>query len=266
MARVAANQDRADEMRRRFIYAQKVRVRVLENKGRMTRDEEAVYDVTPQLSKVDKKLVELRAAWMDKKTREQYTGTGKTPEVHGVRNIIDRALAESLRDSLVNNKDSKDGISSHLFPLTSEQAERYRFTLKGKEQHRGRPAVRIAFEPRERKKDSREKSESDDDRAVWEGEALIDEEDQQPIYVWTRLARGIPMFVRVMFGTNIQQLGFALSYAKIGDHLWFLASYGGEFRLRAVFFYARTVTIGLQNSDFRLASADSRLVPTEQEP
>jgi hypothetical protein len=41
--------------------------------------------------------------------------------------------------------------------------------------------------------------------------------------------------------------------------LWFPASYGSEFFLRLFFGYSRTVTVSLENTDFRLAEAESRI-------
>ena len=51
--------------------------------------------------------------------------------------------------------------------------------------------------------------------------------------------------------TNLKGLGFSVSYQKFADGLWFPVSYGGEFELRAVFFYSRKISVSMANSDFR---------------
>jgi len=52
-------------------------------------------------------------------------------------------------------------------------------------------------------------------------------------------------------------LGFAVSYQKFDDGVWFPVSYGGEFELKAVFFYKRAISIAMTNSDFRRADVTS---------
>jgi hypothetical protein len=43
------------------------------------------------------------------------------------------------------------------------------------------------------------------------------------------------------------------------DGIWFPASFGGEFEVRAVFFYKRTISVNLKNSDFRRTEVNSTL-------
>ena len=67
------------------------------------------------------------------------------------------------------------------------------------------------------------------------------------------------MAVRILLGTNIRGLGFSVSYQKFADGVWFPVSYGGEFEVRAVFFYQRKISVAMTNSDFRRADVTSNI-------
>jgi hypothetical protein len=41
--------------------------------------------------------------------------------------------------------------------------------------------------------------------------------------------------------------------------VWFPVSYGGEFEVRALFLYKRTMTISMANSDFRRVDVASKI-------
>ena len=69
----------------------------------------------------------------------------------------------------------------------------------------------------------------------------------------------IPKWVTVLFGTNVQQLGFKVTYKKFDEGLWFPVTYGGEFKLKALFFYSRRVSMSMQNSGFQHAVVNSRV-------
>ena len=67
------------------------------------------------------------------------------------------------------------------------------------------------------------------------------------------------VWVKTIFGTNLKHLGFKVDYAKFEDGVWFPVSYGGEFQLKVVFFYGRTMVVTLRNSDFRQTSVSTNL-------
>jgi hypothetical protein len=79
------------------------------------------------------------------------------------------------------------------------------------------------------------------------------------VLVTTNLAFGIPMAVKILLGTNIRGLGFSVAYQKFADGVWFPVSYGGEFEVRAVFFYKRSISVSLTNSDFRRTDVTSKV-------
>jgi hypothetical protein len=69
----------------------------------------------------------------------------------------------------------------------------------------------------------------------------------------------MPLLVKTLLGTNVHGVGFTVTYQKFADGLWFPVSYGGEFELRAVFFYHRIIAIAMTNSDFRRMDVSSNV-------
>ncbi|MEO8595660.1 MAG: hypothetical protein ABI759_20240 [Candidatus Solibacter sp.] len=67
----------------------------------------------------------------------------------------------------------------------------------------------------------------------------------------------IPAAVKVLLGTDIKGLGFNVTYQKFEDGVWFPVSYGGEFEVRAVFFYKRKISVNMTNTGFRRTKVDS---------
>ncbi len=87
--------------------------------------------------------------------------------------------------------------------------------------------------------------------AAWKGVALIDAAEYQPVSVTTDLAARTPLAVKVLLGSDVKGLGFSISYEKIADGVWFPVSFGGEFEVRGLFLYKRTISISLVNKNFR---------------
>ena len=137
--------------------------------------------------------------------------------------------------------------------MTAQEQSRYGFRLVGTEDYRGRSVFRIAFEPRRG-------AVQGEGSPCWKGEALIDAQDYQPMTVETSLADKIPMLVKTLLGTDIRGLGFSVTYRKFEDGVWFPVSYGGEFEVRGLFFYKRTISVSMQNSDFRRTAVASTVV------
>jgi hypothetical protein len=77
--------------------------------------------------------------------------------------------------------------------------------------------------------------------------------------VFTKLSRKIPFFVRTALGTDLPGVGFSVTYKRQPDGVWFPASFGTEFRLKAVFFIKRDISVSLQNSGFEHTHVDSTL-------
>ncbi len=251
MLRVAENQDRAQALRTAYIYHQNILVRANYTNGKLAHEQTADYTIMPTEHGIKRE----RTAFLGK-----YTEHGKVVEYHDpgqheghIHVQIDGEVCESLLDDINNDKETKDGISKDLFPLTASEQKHYNFHLKGTEDYRGTRVYSISFEPKKG-----EDIDGDGD-GPWEGEALIDQQEFQPVLVTTHLAFKMPIAVRVLLGTNIEHVGFKVTYKKFDDNIWFPVTYGGEFRVRAVFFWARRVGISLQNSDFHKAEVSSKV-------
>jgi hypothetical protein len=242
MARVAENQARAQEMRRAFVYNQKILARFNRTNGKMAREEKLQYLVTPTPKGIEKKLTHFEGKYQSKGKIVSYDEPGKQYKDLDV----DGDLIKDMVNEMTGDQESKDGIGHDLFPLTADEQAKYVFTLEGKEVYRGRQVYRVSFRPKPHT-----------DGANWKGEALIDAAECQPVTVTTKLASRIPMAVKVLLGTDIKGLGFAVSYEKFDEGLWFPVSYGGEFHIRAVFFYARNMSISMVNSGFERAKVTS---------
>lgn len=239
MALVGANQDRAMQARAEFVYNQDQLVRLLKPNGKLACEAHSQFVVTPTA----------------KGERKQQTMFAAKGIVHGkeveyrskedLKDGIDSSLCTEFRDFGSESKD-KDGVSRDLFPLAGKELRFYDFTLEGEEVYQGVQAYKVSFEPKDKLGER-----------PWAGEALISKTDFEPIMVTTRLAFKIPIAVRVVLGTNLEHLGFKVSYRKFDDGVWFPVSYGGEFRLRVLFFYARRVGISIRNDGFTRAKVDS---------
>jgi hypothetical protein len=244
MARVAENQARAQDLRRAYIYNQKVVARFHRTNGKLAREEKLEYVVAPTPSGIEKKLAHFEGKYERKGQLISYGEPGRQD-----KNLdIDGDLIQDMVNDMTGDTEARDGIGHDLFPLTANEQGKYIFTLEGKDIYRGRKIYRISFRPKPHEED-----------AEWKGEALIDQEECQPLLVSTRFATHIPIAVKVLLGTDIKGLGFAVSYEKFDDGLWFPVSYGGEFHIRAVFFYSRNMSISMVNTGFTRANVSSKI-------
>ncbi|MBV8812827.1 MAG: hypothetical protein JO033_29505 [Acidobacteriaceae bacterium] len=241
MQRVATNQDRGQTERNQYVYEQHIRVDIRRINGKLAREEKADLLVLPAAKGNTKKTESLKGRYWKKGHYIDFTGD-PAPDSGG----LDGSLAKSFREDLIND-DSKDGIGKDLFPLTTNEQKDLKFTLEGETVVAGRPAYRIAFGP------------ADKNDYTWAGEALIDKEDFQPVSVYTRLSRKLPLFVRTMLGTDLPGLGFTTQYKRVEPGVWFPVSFGTEFRLHAVFFINRIITVSMESTSFKHTSADSKI-------
>ncbi len=239
MKQVAANQDRAQQERKQYVYEQHVKVAIRRTNGKLAREEVSDVLVTPDAKGVQRKEESIRGRYWKKGQYHEFHAE-PVPEAGG----LDGSLAHEFRDELLND-DSKDGLAKDLFPLTTDEQKNMKFELEREEVIAGRPAYRIQFRP------------ADKNDIAWAGEALIDKQELQPVSVFTRLSRRIPLFVRAMLGTDLPGLGFSTTYKRLDKNIWFPASFGTEFRLHAVFFINRTISVSMDNRNFKKTSAES---------
>lgn len=241
MARVAANQDRSDALRKQYVYRQHIRIATRRSNGKVQREESADYDVIPAPDDTKKELKLLTGRYWNKGKYEAFQGQ----PVPGTGSL-DGGLIEGFRDDLLNEK-TKDGLAKNLFPLTSEEQKTYEFKLLGREVEAGRSVYHIAFRPKDR------------EEITWAGEAYIDAAEFEPVRVFTKLSRRIPLGVRIFLGTDLPGIGFNVVYKRQEDGVWFPATFGTEFKIHAVFFINRQVTISLENSGFEHTHVESRM-------
>jgi hypothetical protein len=254
MVRVAANQDRSESLRKEYVYKQHIHIATHKPKSRMMREETADYDVVPLPDGTQKQLKSLTGRYWTKGKYVAFQGK-PVPEAAGtdadlIQNLrnhepvpeagrTDADLIHNLRNNLLNDK-SKDGLAHDLFPLTSEEQKNYQFKLLGQEVEAGRSVYHIAFAPK------------DEEEPTWAGEAFIDAAEFQPVRVFTRMSRRIPLLVRTMW-FDLPGFGFNVVYKRQEDGVWFPSSFGTEFQMQfgpLFFFNNRDISISLQNSGF----------------
>jgi hypothetical protein len=243
MAKVAANQDRAQTARTAYVYNQELLTRMLRPNSKLAREERREYVVTPTEKGATKDL---------SKFTGKYERNGKLYEYdhpsYRKQNVdIDGELIESLAEDLVNDKESKDGIATDLFPLTTEEQVNYTFKLEETKKYRGRDVYRITFQPK------------DKEEFGWAGEALIDTHEYQPVSVTTHMARGIPWAIKAFLGINLRQFGFSVGYKPVEDGIWFPVTYGTECRLELFWGYKRVITMAMTSSNFKKADVQSTI-------
>jgi hypothetical protein len=244
MERVGRNQEEAQELRRQYTFRQKQLLRMNRGNGKIAREEHREYQVSPGPHGVARELAHFDGRYEYKGKYVSYDRPG-----YEYKDMdIDGDLINDLSEDMTNDKHSRDGIGCDLFPLTAKEQRKYNFRLLANETYHGQSVYRVAFEP---------KPHQEFDEAGWKGEALIDAAEFQPVQVHTTLAIRIPLVVKTLLGTDIKGLGFAVSYQKFEDGVWFPVSYGGEFEVRAVFFYKRRISVNLTNTEFRRASVNS---------
>lgn len=244
MAKVAGNQDRAEAARTSYVYQQKILVRLIRTGGKLGREEDREYTVAPGPNGITREMVHFSGKYGVNGKEYSFSEPGQ----HYQDKDIDANIAKNLADGFGGDEKTRDGVNEDLFPLTARKQTDYKFTLAREENWHGHEVFRILFEPAHQSKEI---------EIVWAGETLIDKSDFSPVLITTHLAKGVPLAVKIFLGTNIRQIGFKVTYEKVGDGVWFPVNYSGEFGLRILFGYARTISVGMINSDFRKADVQS---------
>jgi hypothetical protein len=254
MKKVATHVEQATETRQQYVYNQKIRSSLIRASGQLSRKEKREYTVLPTSQGTEKKLVSFSGEYSRGKQILPYDKPGfKYKDMD-----VDGELINELTDSLVNDKESRDGIPHSLFPLSNKDLGYYRFWLTGETEYNNRRTYKIEFEPL--KVDHCIDFDSEDGcDGAWKGEAWIDAEELQPVRVVTQLAFKIPWGVRVFLGTNLRQTGFSITYKRLAENVWFPVTYGTEFRLNVLWGYKRTIALSLESTDFQKTNASSKI-------
>lgn len=287
MIRVAVNQDAAEAERAHYVYVQHTRMASRRGKAVMC-EEITDYRFTPsaddtheQLLKVDGRFLKNhkyvaysallprdedkpkdadkdkdknkdQASTNDKDAKDKRDKDKKDKDKDPIfdpnsNETLDRDLVENLRWNLIHDK-SKDGISAHLFPLTSKDQADYAFHMVGRERLNDRNVFHITFRPNKK------------DDFGWSGDAYIDTQAFQPVLVTTGMARKIPFAVRTLLGTDVPGLGFTITYAPQPDGVWFPVTFSTEFKIHVLYFFHRQVFLNAENRDFEKTHVTSRIV------
>lgn len=277
MKKVAANTDAAAEARRQYVYQQRMRSSVLKGNGQVVCRESREYTVVPEQATTEKKLLSFSGECREGKQMVPYSSREATdPGLKEKSSDSDgRETLAGLMNDLANDPHSRDGIPRQLFPLGGDELQHYRFTLKGETTVKGRRSYEILFEPAARSGvcvdtgegrpegsvhiDPGKDSEDASCDRPWKGEVWIDADEYQPVRIDTKLVPGVPWGVRVFLGTNIRQMGFSLTYERASANVWFPSTYGTEFRFVVLWGFKRTITMSLENIDFRKTDAQSSI-------
>ena len=244
MSQVGINQARAEELRDQYVYTQKQLLRFVRANGKIAREERREYLVTPRLHKTKKHLVHFEGKYQE---HGQFFAFDKPHYEHKGLDL-DAELIDDMSRDMTDDGKARDGIGRDLFPLTYHQQLKYDFKLLGTETYQGRDVYRVSFVPKPHMED-----------ADWKGEALIDKKELQPVTVASDAAFKIPLLVKTLLGTNIKGIGFTLTYQKFEDGVWFPVTYGGEFDVRGLFLYRRTMSISMVNNDFHKLDVNSTI-------
>jgi len=247
MARVAANQDRSNELRSEYIYHQHIHVVSQKTNGTRMHEESADYLVLPTPSGSKKDLQLLKGRYRHKGRYLEFQGD-PAPD----QDALDGDLVHDLREDLANDK-SKDGLASDLFPLTTEAQKKHEFKLLGEETEQGRAVYHLSFRPKDK---------SDID---WAGEAFVDATEFEPVRVFTKLSRPIPFLMR-KFLVDLPGVGFNVEYRRQPDGVWFPSSFGTEFRFRVLMVLSRNISVSLENTDFEQTHVQSRITGYDTPP
>jgi len=241
MARVAANQDRGDALRKQYVYKQRIHILTHKPGGKLMREETADYNVVPTPGGTKKKLTLLTGRYWHKGRYKQFTGRPAPGE-----DSFDGDLIDDLRNDLSDDA-GKDGLARRWFPLTGEEQADYAFKLLGQEVLEGRSVFHISFQPK------------DNGEIPWAGEVYVDAVEFEPVRVFTRLAQRVPLMIRTLLGIDLPGMGFDVVYQRQPDGVWFPATLGTEFRIRAAFVINRQVSVSLDNSAFERTHVVSRM-------
>lgn len=245
MCRVAENQERAEKAREAYVYDMNLFVRLKRANGKLAREESRDYVVAPGAKGASRKLIKVEGKILDGKNSIAYAEAGyKTKDMD-----IDGAITDSFARELLWRKDSA-GPMVGWFPLTRNRIEHYTFRLDGEEKYRDYDVYKVSFQA---------KADDSFDDDCWKGEALIERREFQPVLITTVWSCKVPGAVKVLLGTNVQEVGAKITYQRFGEGVWFPVNCGGEMKLRVLFLYARTIAFAGKNAGFRKADVTTSI-------
>ena len=292
MARVAANQDKTEAMRSRYVYVQ--HARMTSRKGKRVMCEETTdYRVTPsgsdshfELTKLDGRLWRkdryiqydklepddggdqkkpANAESAQKGTKDQKDGNTASGKKNGADEKS--AAGKNQNDFSVEIDDTgldRDLVENMrrnlLYNKSKDGIDAHLFPLTSKAQ------ADYAFQLVGREHLNgrevyhvvfRPRDKSD---FAWKGDAYIDTVSYEPVLVSTGLSRKIPFAVRTFLGTDLPGLGFTVVYAPQPDGIWFPASFSTEFKIHVLFFFRREILLDAYDRDFEMTHVETKIL------
>jgi hypothetical protein len=238
MRRVSGNLDREEAARASFVYDQSVFVRLKRANGKLAREESREYTVAPTAKGAERKLVGVQGKILDGSRTINYVEAG----FHRKALDIDGALVDSFAREVASRKSAIPNMD--WFPFEAKQLDSYSFKLEGEERYHDYDVYRISFR-------------ETDPENTWEGEALIERNEFQPVLVTTAWTGHIPKAVIIALGTNVKQIGAKITFRRFDRNVWFPVSTGGELKVRVLFGYARTIAFSSMSSGFRKTDVKS---------
>jgi hypothetical protein len=238
MRRAAEKLDHAYTARLAWVYDQDVFVRLKRANGKLAREESRQYTVAPTEKGAQRKLVKVEGKILEGRKEVAYNQAGYRKKDADV----DGALVDSLAREVMWRRDSL-GLMA-IVPLEPKNLDRYDFKLEGEERYRDYDVYRITFRQKE---------------DAWEGEALIERNEYQPVLVTYAWTGKVPTAVTIALGTNVKNIGAKITYKRFDKDVWFPVQTGGELKVRVLFLYARTIAFSATNRDFRKADVQSSI-------
>ena len=239
MRRVAENSARAQTARGSWVYDQEIFVRLKRSNGKLAREEIRQYTVAPTEKGAERRLDNVEGSVLEGNRRISYTEPGfRTKEMD-----IDGAIVGNIAKELMWRRDSL-GLMEYWPPTEPANLARYVFQYAGEEHYRDYDVYRIDFH-------------SKDKEDPWEGEALIERNEYQPVLVTSAWTGKIPAAVTLLLGTSVKHIGCKTVYKRFDKDLWFPIQTGGEMKVRALFLYSRTIAFSGNNRDFRKTDVQS---------
>src|SRR5437773_757580 len=143
MAKVARNQDQAQEIRSAFVYNQTLLLRFKRGDGKTCREELREFTVAPTSKGTHKTLTRFLGKYLKAGKLIEYT----EPGYHYKSLDLDSDLMTGFADGFTNQENSRDGLAADVFLLTSAEQKKYVVTLEGREVYRAKHDYRVSFKP-----------------------------------------------------------------------------------------------------------------------
>jgi hypothetical protein len=241
MRRSAENVAHARAARAAWVYDHDVFVRLKRANGKLAREESRTYTVAPTEKGAQRKLLKVDGKILEGRNEIVYNQVGYRQKEAD----IDSAIVDNLAREIMWREDTL-GLTEYWDPLKSKNLDRYDFKLEGEERYRKYDVYRVSFHSKPKED-------------PWQGEALIERNEYQPVLVTVAWTGKVPIAATIALGISVKNIGAKITYQRFDKDLWFPVQCGGEMKLRVLFLYARTIAFSGTNRDFRKTDVQSSI-------